>query len=137
MTIRYGHTTTHVTFDEVAIHGQKSGKCPCGKRRVRKASFSQTINPFNKNPDGTIKTQAQIYPEIKAERDEWMKQAIFCDACHPLTYWKLSEEQRKEYNEKGELLVSDKSPTPKMWRMVKGGNYYSLSPDPLPSSTEE
>lgn len=35
--------------------------------------FFQTINPFNKAEDGSVKTRDQIMVEILARRDEWMR----------------------------------------------------------------
>lgn len=32
----------------------------------------QTINPFNKNANGTHKTRDEIMVEINKERDEWL-----------------------------------------------------------------
>jgi hypothetical protein len=32
----------------------------------------QTINPFNRNKDGSVKTRAQIMKELLAERDAWL-----------------------------------------------------------------
>lgn len=74
---------TRYNFHEIAIHGQKSGKCACGKRRTRREKFWQTINPFNKNVAGTPKTQAEIRAELLVERAEWLKAPITCDACAP------------------------------------------------------
>lgn len=70
-----------ITFEEVSVHGTKTGKCGCGKRRVRKMKFWSTLNPFNKNPDGTLKTYEQLKEKVNAEREAWMKEPIVCDNC--------------------------------------------------------
>ena len=59
-------------FDEVSIKAVKRWKDESGKTRQQTRKFFQTINPFNKNEDGTIKTRDQIMVEIKAERDAWL-----------------------------------------------------------------
>lgn len=50
---------TTVTFQEVARYAEKAGKCRCGKNRLRKRKFFQTVNPFNL-VNGVPKTKDQI-----------------------------------------------------------------------------
>jgi hypothetical protein len=70
---------TRITFDEVKYHAKKRGKCKiCGKHRTRQQTFSQTLNPFNKNTDGSVKTRYQIMEENKKEAAEWKKEPIIC-----------------------------------------------------------
>ena len=70
-----------ITFDEVYVRASKSGKCACGKRRVRSQKFSQTINPFNKMHDGRIKRRNDIIAELQAEIRAWRREPIACNAC--------------------------------------------------------
>lgn len=59
-------------YKEVGFSSSKSGKCPvCLKSAVRKQKFFQTINPFNRNADDTLKTAAQIMAQLCEERDTW------------------------------------------------------------------
>lgn len=44
-----------------------------GKRRQQTRSFIQTINPFNKNSQGLIKTRYEIVAELVKARSEWIK----------------------------------------------------------------
>lgn len=60
-----------VTFNEVAIKATKRWK-EDGKVRTKTRKFYQTLNPFNQNADGTVKTRDQIMAEITAERDAWL-----------------------------------------------------------------
>ena len=70
---------TTIVFDEVKRHAAKSGKCTiCGKRRTRKKTFCQTLNPYNKNADGTIKTTYQIQQELQAQTATWEQEPINC-----------------------------------------------------------
>lgn len=61
-----------ITFEEVAVIATKRWTDETGKRRQQTRRFYQTISPFNKNKDGTVKTREQINAEIKAERDAWL-----------------------------------------------------------------
>ena len=48
------------------------GTCPvCGKRVARSRTFEKTVNPFNRNADGSIKTSAEVYDAVKAEGEAW------------------------------------------------------------------
>jgi hypothetical protein len=72
-----------VTFEEVKIYAEKSGKCLCGKRRKRTTYFSQTLNPWNKNKKtGELKSRSEILDELYIKRDEWQKEQITCDYCY-------------------------------------------------------
>lgn len=59
------------TFTEVTIKGTKKWK-EDGKIKQKTKKFSQTLNPYNKNSDGTLKSRAEILVEIKKERDDWL-----------------------------------------------------------------
>ena len=60
------------TFEEIKLYGNKSGKCSvCGKPCSRSQKFSQTLNPFNKNKMGDVKTWQEIKQELQAELIEW------------------------------------------------------------------
>lgn len=62
-----------LTFDKVSIKGVKRWT-ENGKRRQQTKEFMHTLNPFNKNADGTVKTREQIMLELLAERDAWLKE---------------------------------------------------------------
>lgn len=50
----------------------RKGTCPtCGKRATRSATFEGTVNPFNKNADGTVKTWEQVAADVQAKADAW------------------------------------------------------------------
>jgi hypothetical protein len=52
-------------FEPVQLRVSKSGKCVCGKRVTRSETLEQTINPFNKNAKGEVKTRSEIWEELK------------------------------------------------------------------------
>jgi len=65
-----------ITFQEVGFKRTKSGKCVvCGKRCQITKEFFQTINPFNKNADGTCKDAKTIMLEEKAEAQRWLEES--------------------------------------------------------------
>lgn len=75
-------------FDEIAIKQKKTGPCiRCKKKTTKTKKFSQTINPFNKDASGCIKTAQQIIVEIDAEAAKWMKSSkLICGKC-----WKYGD----------------------------------------------
>lgn len=60
-----------ITFDEIKVTAKRVWT-ENGKRRQQTKTFMQTVNPFNKNADGTRKTREQIYAELMNERKEWL-----------------------------------------------------------------
>lgn len=63
---------TTYRFQEVSLRGTRHWKDAAGKRHQETRRFFQTVNPFNKNADGTEKTRPQILDELRAERDAWL-----------------------------------------------------------------
>lgn len=61
-----------IDFTEVSIKGVKRWVDADGKKRQKTKTFYQTINPWNKNIDGTLKPREEIMVEIKAARDTWI-----------------------------------------------------------------
>ena len=95
------NTITYI-YQEVSIKGKKLGKCKCGKRLSRKNTFTQTINPFNKNNDGEVKNRSEILVELQKEREEWMKEEV---NHHYPSYWGWSEEDREKYDNGEEISI--------------------------------
>lgn len=63
-------TTTR--FQEVAVPAKRRGKCPtCDKAVTRSRTFTMTISPFNRNPDGTIRTAAEVWAACEAKAEAW------------------------------------------------------------------
>ena len=53
-----------INYEEVKLKATRYYKDENGKKRQQTKTFSQTINPFNKNHDGTIKTRDDIWKEL-------------------------------------------------------------------------
>lgn len=74
--------TIRHNFDEVAITPERSGTCAkCGKPCRRKKKFFQTINPFNLNDQGKVKTAGEIRAELTERFREWCKQPLYHAKC--------------------------------------------------------
>jgi len=64
---------THITFELVSIRATKVWKdAVTGKRRQETRKFEQTINPFNRLPDGSMKMRDTILIELRAEKEAWL-----------------------------------------------------------------
>ena len=68
-------------FEVLKFAGYKSGKCGCGKYRQRQKTFVMTVNPFNRNPDGSVKTRAQVMKDLNDVIMKWRGEPITCDTC--------------------------------------------------------
>jgi hypothetical protein len=59
-------------FQEVAHTERRRATCPgCGKRRGVQRTFTQTVNPFNTNADGTVKTYPEVYRAVREQGQAW------------------------------------------------------------------
>jgi hypothetical protein len=70
------------TFQEVTRREQRRIKCEggCGKTLTRTQTFMQTLNPFNKNADGELKSRQEINAELKVEAEAWQPTGM-CPKC--------------------------------------------------------
>jgi len=73
-----------VYFREISLPGTKSVKCAggCGRRLNRQKKFFQTLNPFNKLPDGSLKGIEDIYLELRESIRQWRGEPEFCKNCN-------------------------------------------------------
>jgi hypothetical protein len=61
-----------VTYDEVKATGTRRGVCKaCGLRMIKQQTFTNTVNPFNKNPDGSVRTYDEVLARVRAEAAAW------------------------------------------------------------------
>lgn len=83
-------------YEKVGGKRTKKGKCPvCGKQAIRTKEFYQTINPWNKNKDGNLKTYSEIWSEESIKMCEWEQKAVVHAKCQ-LLYNEM--EERKNEN---------------------------------------
>ena len=59
-------------FEKVQVKGKRVWKDEDGKRRQETKVFYQTINPFNINKSGIVKSREEILQEITEQRDKWV-----------------------------------------------------------------
>lgn len=92
-----------IVFQEYKGRATAAFTCPRCRKKNRKRTFTahQTVNPFNKNADGTIKNDQEVRQdaimEAQTQRDQFMNEPL-CAACEePLTYKERQElaERRK------------------------------------------
>lgn len=73
-----------ITYEKVEFHAGKDGKCDvCGKHVVRRRTFWHTVNPWNTNEDGTMKTRDQILDDVIKEAVAWRKVPPVHARCEP------------------------------------------------------
>lgn len=77
--------TTHI-FAKVQRYGKAKPVCKgCGLIRTRKIHVWQTVNPYNKNPDGSQKSRneivAQVDDELAMEISMIEAEGIVCRPC--------------------------------------------------------
>jgi hypothetical protein len=77
-----GLKMTKIIFEIVKLRGIKNCKCElCNKSLRKQKTFSQTINPFNKNKKGWVKTKDEIINELKSLIETWKENKEFCENC--------------------------------------------------------
>ena len=63
---------TWIHFDQVKLKATKRWKDADGRKRQETRTFMQTLNPFNKNIAGQVKSRAEIQDELLKERRDWL-----------------------------------------------------------------
>ncbi|MDR0388440.1 MAG: hypothetical protein LBH73_00020 [Spirochaetaceae bacterium] len=61
------------SFEEISIKAIKRWVDDNGHKRQKTKTFSQTVNPFNRDKNGAPKSRRQIYEELFRKRDAWLK----------------------------------------------------------------
>lgn len=74
--------TTTYTYRQVTAYGSKNGVCAvCGGSAKRAKRFRNTVNPFNRNPDGTVRTYDEVYTMVKSMAAEWEAEPLVHKRC--------------------------------------------------------
>jgi len=69
-------------FPEVSQTGKKSGTCSvCGKKASRSKKFTKTVNPFNRWPNGVVKTTAEVRQDVATDVEKWMAEPVTHAGC--------------------------------------------------------
>lgn len=64
--------TVHYRFKEIKVKATHRWIDADGKRRQKTQVFMQTVNPFNKDKRGRVKSEAQILNEVREAREKWL-----------------------------------------------------------------
>ena len=60
------------TYDKIKHVERRYGNCPvCGKRVQRSTTFMETVNPYNRNEDGTVKSAQEVRESVRAKGQAW------------------------------------------------------------------
>lgn len=71
-----------ITYDQIKYPARKNLPCPvCGKKVRRSFTFISTANPWNKNPDGSLRTVPQIREMLAQEAADWGSRPEMCSSC--------------------------------------------------------
>jgi uncharacterized C2H2 Zn-finger protein len=78
-----GWVTETVRFEEVKHHATKNLPCPrCGKKVRRQRTFTNTINPWNRDPaTGLPRTRQEIREKLREEGAAWELEPVPCSRC--------------------------------------------------------
>lgn len=72
-------------FEQIKQQAKKRVPCDeCGKKVTRQKTFTMTENPFNKNPDGTVRTRYEIREALLEKKREWeaKQDGELCTPCY-------------------------------------------------------
>jgi len=86
----FGQTIT-TRFEEAKLRAERSGKCiSCGKRRKRAFTYSNTVNPWNKDENGEVRSYGQVRQVVSDKLNEFMnrfdKRGFKCSSCEDELY---------------------------------------------------
>lgn len=60
-----------IDFEEVSLTGVRYFIGEDGKKKRQQKKFFQTVNPWNKDEKGNVKTRFQIMEELKLKIKKW------------------------------------------------------------------
>jgi len=66
---------TRIVFSQVKLKGVRRWKQD-RKWRQETKTFMQTINPFNLNAAGIVKSRDEIMDELREEREKWYQNTL-------------------------------------------------------------
>jgi hypothetical protein len=77
---------TTIIFQEIKQKKTLQGLCRvCNRKRTRTITEEQTVNPFNKNEDGTIKSYFEVVQSVRETLEKRIKrfqdEGFVCRKC--------------------------------------------------------
>lgn len=74
--------TITTTYEQVKRTAYKTVRCSsCGSTLRRQKTFTETLNPFNTNADGTIKSRKDIWDSLAKKIVSWQSEPERCTSC--------------------------------------------------------
>lgn len=74
--------TETTRYERISAMRIRNLPCPvCGKKYRRQRTFTQTVNPWNKNDQGLPKTWHEVETAVNAEADDWARTPERHPAC--------------------------------------------------------
>jgi len=72
-----------IDFQAVKVVGTRNMQCEggCGRKTTRQRTFECTINPFNRNADGSVKSASEVRAQAQAKADAWRPHPYTCKSC--------------------------------------------------------
>lgn len=82
LTDSHGDGHAH-NFQAVKVVATRNLQCErgCGRKTTRQRIFECTINPFNTNADGSVKSECEVRAQAQAKADAWRPDPYTCKAC--------------------------------------------------------
>ena len=77
---------TRINFSEISYGGPRKTFCRvCGRKLTRVVRESMTVNPWNKNPDGSVRTREEVAKAVLAKLELATKEietsGVVCSRC--------------------------------------------------------
>lgn len=73
------------TYEVVSLTALKKGICPyCSKASTRSKTIQQTLSPYNRNVDKSLKTKGQIIVELNNDLKKWKSQPCYHAKCEEI-----------------------------------------------------
>lgn len=73
---------TTYTYEQVRVTVSKSGTCAtCGKAARRQTTITNTVSPFNRNDDGTVRTRSEVLARVRQLARQWQTAPVVHAAC--------------------------------------------------------
>jgi hypothetical protein len=70
------------SFERVTRSRKVSFVCNCcAKSRSRVVRVTHTINPFNQNPDGSVRTSGEVLACVQSDLDALVVKTCVCATC--------------------------------------------------------
>lgn len=68
--ISMGFGRVSIKFERIKAKGVRF-ETVGGKKVLRQKIFEKTVNPFNKNADGSVKSREEVRADVRAEAKAW------------------------------------------------------------------